>query len=351
MPGLLTQTFPLHNPYSIDGVKLAVHTRDLLRQPRVHRFPSLFGLGGSFAYSALQSTPWPTHVKRFVEWINEVFSATSGPRWLRFLLRLKGLHPAGWRYYSGVRILFLGNSNEVLDLPPGALRRHEIIQAELARDFGEAEVVTRPAWPTEKFPEVLARWIVEFAPDVVYLNVAEYWCLYESVPLRVERTFGRLGKPAAKAGLGAAATPWLAHNRVFRKFRETAQVLVQGATPFTPEEVVTRVMASVRVVLRNEGMVVVVDGQRGRRPHSTNARGRDRVEARRQFVHRALGAACARLHVLYGGDDVPQWETHPEGMDGHADGLHQGVGGQAWMAHESLELIRAALRQAGVSAP
>lgn len=248
-----------------------------------------------------------------------------------------------------MRILFLGNSNEVLELPAGAPRRHEILESAVAEEYGSAEVIIRGAWPTEKFPSVLSNWTTELAPDVVYLNVAEYWTLYESVPLRFERTLGKFGKPVARAGKKAANTPKLAHNAPFRKFRETAQLAFRGSTYFSTEEVVDRVMGAVRTVLRNESAIVVVDGQRGRRPHATNARGRARVEARRQVVHQALREQCAKLHVVYGGDDVPQWQTHPEGTDGHADGLHQGVAGQVWMANESLGLIRAALAQAGVT--
>jgi len=247
---------------------------------------------------------------------------------------------------AAMRVLFLGNSNEALNLPEGTPLRHEIIQSTLAAEFGSCEVITKPAWPTREFPGVLERWIGELKPDVVYVNVAEYWCLYESLPLRLERAFGRFGKPAASLGTKAAETPWLAHNRLFRTFRQAGQSVVAGAVHFSPEEVVECVLECVRICLRDEGLVVVVDGQRGRRPHATTKRWRERVEARRQFVHMRLKAECARLHVVYGGDDVPQWRWRPEGMDGHRDGLHQGAAGQVWMANEAIGLIREALVKA-----
>jgi hypothetical protein len=246
-----------------------------------------------------------------------------------------------------VKVLFLGNSNEALDLPAAAPRRHEIMQADLAAEFGAAEVIVKPAWPTPEFPGVLERWIAEYEPDLVYLNVAEYWCLYESIPLRIERRFGRLGKQVAAAGTGAAAVPWLAHNRAWRGLRQAGQSVVAGAVQFEPEVLVPRIMECVRVCLRSEGVAVVVDGQRGRRPHATTRRWRERVEARRQFVHVRLKEECTRLHVVYGGDDVPQWKTHPEGMNGHRDGLHQGAAGQVWMANEATSLIRQALAADG----
>ena len=246
-------------------------------------------------------------------------------------------------YNPGMRILFLGNSNEFLALPSGAPLRHEIMRAELSADFGEVELITKPMWPTAEFPRVLAKWVSEYSPDLVYLNVAEYWCLYESIPLRIERTFSKLGRPLGKFGRRAAGAPWLAHNPVFRGLRQGGQSIVPGAVYFTPDEVVERVMECVRLCLQDEGMVVVVDGQRGRRPHATTKRWRNRVESRRQFVHSRLRDECARLHVAYGGDDVPQWQWHAEGMDGHRDGLHQADEGQRWMANEAIGLIREAL--------
>lgn len=244
-----------------------------------------------------------------------------------------------------VRILFLGNSNEWLALAPGTPLRHEIVEQELSKEFGAVQVVPKPAWPTAAFPGVVEKWIGEYSPDVVYINVAEYWCLYESIPLRIERAMPRFGKRVSNAGQAAAATPWLSHNRMFRGLRQAGQSVIAGAVYFTPDEIVDRVVETTRRCLRNEGMAVVVDGQRGRRPHATTRRWQERVEARRLEVHHRLKEECARLHVVYGGDEIPQWKTHPEGMDGHRDGLHQGPAGQIWMANESIELIRAALAE------
>lgn len=250
-------------------------------------------------------------------------------------------------YHASVRILFLGNSNEWLSLPPGVPRRHEIIERDLAATYGPVEVVTKPAWPTADFAGVLGRWVRELDPDIVYLNVAEYWCLFESVPLRIERMLGKFGKPLARVGKASAGTPWVAHNPAFRRLREASQAVLPGGIYFTPRQVVERVMECVHVCLRDEGLVIIVDGQRGRRPHAATKRGRARVEARRQYVHQRLQAECAKLHVTYGGDDIPQWRTHPEGLDGHRDGLHQGARGQVWMADEAVALIREALSAAG----
>lgn len=248
-----------------------------------------------------------------------------------------------------VRILFLGNSNESLNLPPGTPLRHRIIEEQLSATYGPATVIVKAAWPTKDFPKVLAKWIEDLRPDVVYLNVAEYWCLYESIPLRIERSLPKFGKKLAGAGTALAETPWVSHNRVFRGVRQAGQSVLTGAVQFSPEEIVERMTECLRVCLRNEGIAVVVDGQRGRRPHATTKRWQARVEARRQQVHRGLKAECARLHVVYGGDDIPQWQTHPEGMAGHRDGLHQAAAGQVWMANEAVGLIRDALGQVGVT--
>ena len=44
MPGLLTQAFPLHNEYSVEGVKLVTHLRTSYAWALVFRAPTVFGL-------------------------------------------------------------------------------------------------------------------------------------------------------------------------------------------------------------------------------------------------------------------------------------------------------------------
>ena len=246
-----------------------------------------------------------------------------------------------------MRILFLVNSNEFVPNPDGSPLRAELVQSELASEFQDVEVVAKAAWPTSKLPGVLGGWIEEHRPDIVYINVAEYWSLYESVPLRVQRVFGKLGSPFAKLGLKAADTPWVAHNRFFRTSQRIAQRVIGGDPHFSTDEVVERVMACAHVALRREGTVVVVDGQRGRRKFASTRRSLRRMERRRLEVHRRLQAECGRLHVTYESDETPQWVTvERTTLAFQKDGFHLGRTAQEHMAQESCELIRRALLEA-----
>ena len=245
-----------------------------------------------------------------------------------------------------MRVLFLANSNELVPNPDGSPLRSELVERKLREELGTVEVVTKAAWPTEKLPDIVSRWMDEYEPDIVYINVAEFWCLYESVPLRVRRVLGRFGTPLAWLGLKAADTPVVAHNRAFRWLQRTTQAVVGGDPHFTEGEVVERVIACARTALQREGTGVVVDGQRGRRKFSPTERGLRRIEARRLRVHRRLQAACEQLHVIYESDETPQWTTLDDRTLGfQRDGFHFGSSGQEHMAAESTELILRAVRE------
>ena len=242
-----------------------------------------------------------------------------------------------------MRVLFLANSNELVPNPDGSPSRAELVRRDLDADFPGTEVIVKAAWPTEDLPGIVAGWITRYEPDVVYINVAEYWCLYESVPLRVRRIFGRFGTPFAALGLKAADTPWVAHNRVFRKLQQLTHLAIGGDTHFTPEEVVDCVVKCARVALQHEGVGVIVDGQRGRRKFAVTARGLRRIEKKRLAVHRMLKAECERLHVIYESDEIPQWQVVERATLAYQeDGFHLGGSAQEHMATEATALIRRA---------
>ena len=129
-------------------------------------------------------------------------------------------------------MLRLGSSNDVFpelpeeDLAPAVCAR--ILEAALGETV---ETSVRATWPTEDFAERVRGWIARHEPDVVILRVAPYWYTYESVPLRVERWFGRAGAPIAKAGVRTAASPRIAYNRPFQALRRAYKVVYrQGLT-------------------------------------------------------------------------------------------------------------------------
>ena len=133
-----------------------------------------------------------------------------------------------------MKILRLGSSNDTVAQFVAGEPRELVIQRELERQFEEPiDVVTKRIWPTERFPELLSRWLDEENPDIVTVPVIGYWFNFESVPLRLQRRLGRLGERLGSTGKRAADVPWLAHNAAFRAARNAAQRTIGGETYFT----------------------------------------------------------------------------------------------------------------------
>lgn len=108
------------------------------------------------------------------------------------------------------------------------------------------------------------KWLREDEPDVLYIIISTFWFAYESVPLRLERRFGRLGKYLASAGLRGADNRKLAYNPVFRAGRRVAHTLIGGDAHFQPRYVVDEVAHLLKTVLaEHEQMLVVVHGPQG----------------------------------------------------------------------------------------
>jgi hypothetical protein len=121
----------------------------------------------------------------------------------------------------------------------------------------------RSIWPTAELPSLIESWMVKHHPDLVFMKVVSYWFCYESVPLKVERKLGRLGKPVADAGVKAADTGWLASNPLFHAGRRLAQRTIGAVSPFEPQEVLERMSAFIRQVLRSENTALLVKGPGG----------------------------------------------------------------------------------------
>src|SRR5215207_8704163 len=111
-----------------------------------------------------------------------------------------------------MKVLVLGNSaNDQPELAADSFW-HAIAAREIEARTGESvEMVLRRAWPNETFPAVVARWVAEERPDVVYLTVIAFWYCYESVPVRLERRLGRAGTPLRNVGIKVSQVPWFAH--------------------------------------------------------------------------------------------------------------------------------------------
>jgi len=202
-----------------------------------------------------------------------------------------------------VRILLIGNSNDSRRRFEGGKQRHEVAQDLLAADLGEApEFVTKGFWPNDRAPEMVARWIDETDPDVIYLHVGTYPFQYRSVPLRVRRIFRRVGGDAvATAGETAGRNPKWAHRWAFKTGRRLLQRTVGGDTSFTREQVWEVVRECVRIAARREGAVVVVKGPHGRNNYAFSKRQFQGDERERVRLHNDLEAFCEQHHVVYDG--------------------------------------------------
>jgi hypothetical protein len=213
-----------------------------------------------------------------------------------------------------IKVLWLSNSND--NSTAGevrGLRRPERMMAMLSEATGrDFELVMKLTWPSAGFPPAVERWMEREAPDIVWLNVATFPFAYESVPRRLERWFGRFGRPIRKASAAAAATPWLAYNPLFRGARRLAQMTIGGDAALSPQQVVANVSAGARVVARKEDRVLVIEGPRGRHDMYPSRRAARRAEAKRLWVHRELRALAEDLHCGYCGSDQPLTETMGE---------------------------------------
>jgi hypothetical protein len=241
-----------------------------------------------------------------------------------------------------MKVLILGSSNDTQDWVEGGRKRHEIARDKLAVEFGEpVVVVVKNLWPNERVAEFVGRWMIESEPDVVYLNVTSYPFSYESLPLRLQRVLGRFGNGVGSASFQLADSRRWAHNAVFRTLRRWGQATLGGDTYFTPEQVVERMIETIRVIVRNEGTVLVVKGPHGRREPAITKREQRRHEAKRLYVHAALRAACAQSHVEYVGRATPDWQvtTRPKGVL-IGDGLHSNAVGHAYRADGLFVTIR-----------
>ena len=86
-----------------------------------------------------------------------------------------------------MKVLLLGDSQDLGAWFDGGQKRHEIVQERLAQDFGEpVDIAVKSFWPNERMPALLDRWITETAKDLVYINVTAFPFSYESLPLRLD---------------------------------------------------------------------------------------------------------------------------------------------------------------------
>jgi hypothetical protein len=229
-----------------------------------------------------------------------------------------------------MRLLRLTNSNDLQPGVPEAQRAPAITERIVAAATGESvEVINRVIWPGAELPDIVAGWLERFSPDVLFMRASSFWCTYESVPLRLQRRWGRLGAPLSRVGFKAGGHPTVAANPAFRRVRKLAVRTVGGETYFTPPEA-TRLVADVlRRVLVQEAIVPIVRGPAHAHNSSGTAAGHRRAaQANREF-DALLAAMCLGCHVTYvtasGALDNPSFLANDEVHDTAAGHLAIGT--------------------------
>ena len=201
-----------------------------------------------------------------------------------------------------MRILRLTNSNDFAGDVADGDRSYRAVEAAMEAAFGEpVETIRKVIWPADDLPDIVERWVVQYRPDIVLLKPNSFWYAYESVPARVRRKLGwlgRAGQSVGDSGFRAARQPWLAYNPVFPKFRYVAQATIGGDTHLPVEYCLANMEAVIRRVLRHEDTVLVVRGSRGGRdrpelPKKVAARN----DARRAQFRAGMERICAELSV------------------------------------------------------
>ncbi len=226
-----------------------------------------------------------------------------------------------------MRILRLSESDDTAPGVADEQRAWYIAQQKFAAELGQpVETIIKTIWPTPKLPELIDRWLDELQPDLVFLKVNWYWYGYESVPLRVRRVLGPVGKPIAEGGLAAAKSQRLSKMRWFKAGRRWAHRTIGGDAPFEPGEIVDLMTVCIRRIIAHESTGLIVKGYgEGRASDPYLAMYYARFKKKQTFVEGSIERLCNELHVPF--YVTPTAHTKQESGLDDTDGLHRNAHG------------------------
>lgn len=241
-----------------------------------------------------------------------------------------------------MKVLRLGQSDQRIGGVPEHARTWYVAGEVLARATGEpVETVLREIWPEPSLPDLVDRWIERYQPDLVFMKTNDYWVCTQSVPLRLQRKFGRPGKSAGALGKRMADAPRIAHTRLFKAGRLAMLRTIGGDRYFEPEDVVATLEACLRRIVAHEAVVPVVSGSVGMLHPPYGWGGERQAIARRTAVHEGMARVCAQLHVAYTGRAGVISKDEYAGLIG-GDGLHRNEAGQRAAGQaEGEQMVRA----------
>jgi hypothetical protein len=199
-----------------------------------------------------------------------------------------------------MRILRLTNSSDSHPGVPEEQRSPAVAARIITELTGEpVETMQRGAWPTPGLAKVVERWMDDFQPDVVFFRLSSYWVAYESVPLRIERKLGAIGRPVARAGLHIGDRPWLVEHRTFKEARKLIARTIGGDTNFTPGQAGDSLDAVFRAIAAREGPLAVVRGTSLILNSTGTAACLRRSKRRISELNALVEASCERLHIPF----------------------------------------------------
>jgi hypothetical protein len=171
----------------------------------------------------------------------------------------------------------------------------------LADALGEpVDTVLKRAWPNDRFPLYVEDCLQEHDPDMVVLQVNNFWYGHESAPLWFERRFGRAGVALNKAALNVGKTAWMSDTRWAQMVNRRLLAGLPKATHFTVEQVTCAMESAMRKVAAREGIVLLVRGNEhwAAMPMATRGFNR-RNAARNAAMSSAMRHLCGQLRVPY----------------------------------------------------
>ncbi len=191
------------------------------------------------------------------------------------------------------------------------------------------ESVRKMIWPTEKLPGLVEEWVRETAPDMVVVAINEAWYNYEGVPLKKVRKRGPIGRLTNHLWRVVAENPRVMNSKLAHRGRRKLAEATGAEPEFTPEQVVDRMSAVFRTILRSDESASVIVVGPFNLPEFDVAYSKKAASkrlVRREKVNTGISKLCRELHLdhvdMY--HEVLQQRQTPTLL---ADGLHTDVAG------------------------
>jgi len=245
-----------------------------------------------------------------------------------------------------MKVLKLCTSDEFTSDVPDEQRAYRVAERVIADAAGEpVETILKPIWPRAELPAIIERWMMEHQPDLVLFVVSPFWMTFESVPLKLQRRFGRAGKAVGNLGTRTTRIPWLVTLRPYQFARRMAIRTIGGAYHFEPEYIADLTERCARVILREEKAGLVIRGPLVALGRHGSSGTRRRAGLRRLETHRRLKEIASRLHAGYVGAEAEPYDersldaVHSTAVAHRQRGMMEGQAlAEAWKAlHPSVD--------------